>query len=459
MKNTRLFISLAVTLLMALCVSQAYLVYTNYRLEEELLQEENLKHLKVLQNSDDLDNFQEELITSCQSEILAYLTKIQTKKECVKALEQKFKDKNLEFLNILEKEIKLKKNEVPYEIQVAKYLKSLVLIDDSGVRDTLFHATSDQEMKIFGNDLAKENAICHNRSKRETESTDDSEEMNLHYELKTKSYHSVLAQDKIIFSRMLGVFLVTFFVFVSIVLLWIYSIRSLINQQQINIIKTSFINNITHELKTPLATLSIATKSLKLPRVLNSSELLGNTLLIVERQNIRLQKLFDQVLRSTFSYENLNKDTIADSEYFKNLLEDFSLSAKDKIEFLERDLDESSISLKVDNFNFSTVILNMLDNAVKYSPEKARIHFRTIKNKNNLCIQIKDEGLGLSKKDQKLIFDKFYRVQKGNRHDIKGLGLGLHYSWEIVRAHQGKIDVKSKENQGTLFQITLPLNV
>ena len=279
-------------------------------------------------------------------------------------------------------------------------------------------------------------------------------------EIKTKDVILITDWKSIVFRRMATLLITSVLLFLFVIGLLYYSIKNLINQKKITEIKTDFINNITHELKTPLATLSVASKTLKNTEIRNSAEAFENTLNIVDRQNTRLQKLIDQVLTNSLSAKDivLSKDAIVDTEYFNDLIADFKLSTQQRELSIVNNVCSQEVLLRIDTFHFTTALLNIFENAVKYGNDQTEIIIETSLKNNEYTINISDNGQGIAAKDQSQIFDKFYRVSHGNVHDVKGLGLGLYYTNQIVNAHQGKITVQSELQQGTRFTITIPIN-
>nr|WP_254453219.1 HAMP domain-containing sensor histidine kinase [Winogradskyella undariae] len=238
-----------------------------------------------------------------------------------------------------------------------------------------------------------------------------------------------------------------------------YSIKNLITQKKIADIKTDFVNNITHELKTPLTTLSLASEMLKNPLVKKDSQHFDATINTIERQNKRLQKLIDQVLSNSLGYKEIKliKKPVEIEAYLNTVLDDFSLIPYTKNVTLNRVFLAKNKVIKIDKFYITTALLNILENAVKYSNDNCVITFNA-EIDSDLKISITDHGIGISEENHKHLFDKFYRVEDKALHNVKGLGLGLYYSNQIVKAHHGTITVKSEKDIKTTFVITLPIN-
>lgn len=226
--------------------------------------------------------------------------------------------------------------------------------------------------------------------------------------------------------------------------------------------KTDFINNMTHELKTPISTISITVDLLQNPKVLNNKDFLLNSINIIKSENQRMHQQVEKILEAAKYYTTeleLEKDTINVNILLKRFVRNFRHR-------LDGDNHEISISLKaendlvlVDEVHFANVLNNLLDNAVKYSkPEFTKIQVTTVNpDPDNIEIIIKDHGIGMKKDVKKQVFDKFYRAPTGSLHNVKGFGLGLSYVKTVIDAHDAKISIKSKINIGTAVHIIFPL--
>lgn len=250
---------------------------------------------------------------------------------------------------------------------------------------------------------------------------------------------------------------------VTILLLIIcsFTIWYLFRQQRLNQIKNDFINNMTHELKTPVASISLASQMLNDPVVSKSPKMLEHISNIIKDETKRLSFQVDKVLQmSVFERENIKIELQENNinEIIQTIAENYSLKIHSKGGNLYTELQAHNAFVDVDEMHFANIIYNLLDNAVKYSREDTPIII-TIStwndSKDNLFIAIEDNGIGIKKEYIKHIFDKFYRVPTGNRHDVKGFGLGLSYVKKIVKLHKGNIKVESEPNIGTKFVIEL----
>ena len=217
----------------------------------------------------------------------------------------------------------------------------------------------------------------------------------------------------------------------------------------------------THELKTPVASISLASQMLNDPIVTKSPKMLEHISNIIKEETKRLTFQVDKVLQmSVFERENIKIELQENNinEIIQTIAENYSLKIHSKGGNLYTELYAHNAFVDIDEMHFGNIIYNLLDNAVKYSREDTPIII-TIStwndNKDNLFIAIEDNGIGIKKEYLKHIFDKFYRVPTGNRHDVKGFGLGLSYVKKIIQLHKGNIKVESEPNIGTKFVIEL----
>jgi two-component system phosphate regulon sensor histidine kinase PhoR len=217
----------------------------------------------------------------------------------------------------------------------------------------------------------------------------------------------------------------------------------------------------THELKTPVASISLASQMLSDSAVSKSPQMLEHISKIIRDETKRLTFLVDKVLQmSVFEQQNIKIELQENNinEIIQTIAENYSLKIHSKGGNLYTELHAHNAFVNVDEMHFGNIIYNLLDNAVKYSREDTPIII-TIStwndHKDNLFIAIEDNGIGIKKEYLKHIFDKFYRVPTGNRHDVKGFGLGLPYVTKIVKLHNGSIKVESEPNVGTKFVIEL----
>ena len=238
-----------------------------------------------------------------------------------------------------------------------------------------------------------------------------------------------------------------------------YTINVIYRQKKISDIKSDFINNMTHEFKTPIATISLAVDSIKDPRVKSNNEKFDYFTRIIREENKRMNAQVENVLQMALIEKgelNLQRKEINIHTIIQNAVELIALQVESKEGTLTCRLNADSPILIGDEIHLSNVIFNLLDNANKYSPERPEIIIETINLKTGVNISVKDKGIGMTRDMQKKIFEKFYRVPTGNIHNIKGFGLGLSYVKAVVENHKGSITVESETSKGSTFELFLP---
>jgi len=248
------------------------------------------------------------------------------------------------------------------------------------------------------------------------------------------------------------------FIFV-IIFCFIYAIKVIIRQKELSKIKNDFINNMTHEFKTPLATVSLAVEALQDPDLSNQDKFRTRYLGIIKDENKRLVSQVEKVLQAAALDKKdfqLKIEPINLTELLESNVEHICLQVEKrggKINFVNK---LRNGEIEGDAFHLTHIFNNLLDNANKYSKENPVIRVEAWEQADNVLVSIQDQGIGLSKEAIKKIFDKFYRVPTGNVHDVKGFGLGLSYVKTMVEAHKGEIHVQSDPGKGSTFTINLP---
>nr|WP_319398011.1 HAMP domain-containing sensor histidine kinase [uncultured Carboxylicivirga sp.] len=248
---------------------------------------------------------------------------------------------------------------------------------------------------------------------------------------------------------------------IFILITFFLTIRMILNQKKVSQIKTDFINNMTHEFKTPIATISLATDSILNPVIMGNQEQMKSFLKIIKEENSRMNSHVERVLQMSL-IEKKDFTVVKSSQDVHDII----LQAIDSIQLLMNDTGgiithelKAELSVfNVDQVHFGNLVVNLLENALKYSDKAPEVYVSTQNSNNGIIINVRDKGIGMSKEQQSKIFEKFYRATGGNIHNIKGFGLGLSYVKAVVDAHNGTISVKSKINQGTEFSIYLPFN-
>jgi two-component system phosphate regulon sensor histidine kinase PhoR len=246
-----------------------------------------------------------------------------------------------------------------------------------------------------------------------------------------------------------------------IMLIFVFMLYTLYRQKKISDIKNDFINNMTHEFKTPLSTITLACEALSDENMAVNKIKRGAFVSIIIDENERLKLMVNNILQLAQLKRgqlNLQLEICDLHELISHICDSFSLLIKSNNGNLEQYLYAAHYKLEIDKMHIQNVIVNLIENAIKYSKESPNIAIRTESDKKNLLISVSDKGIGMSKKSIKHIFNDFYRVATGNIHNQKGQGLGLVYVKKIIELHDGSISVKSEPDKGTTFSVSLPLN-
>jgi signal transduction histidine kinase len=232
-------------------------------------------------------------------------------------------------------------------------------------------------------------------------------------------------------------------------------------QKKLSEIKTDFINNMTHELKTPISTISLASQLLADPNIPIENKNIEHLSRLLLDESKRLSAHVEKVLHIAVFEKNslrLRLKIINVHELIEQAINNFSIQLKNKNGKVYTHLEATTPLVEADEAHLTNIIINLLDNAIKYSDKDPVITITTMNNDHGIVVSVKDNGMGISKENLNKIFDQFYRVPTGNVHNVKGFGLGLSYVKKMVEAHHGKIWVESTIGEGSTFSIYLPFN-
>lgn len=247
---------------------------------------------------------------------------------------------------------------------------------------------------------------------------------------------------------------------VIIVTAFFLTVRALLKQKKLSEIKSDFINNMTHEFKTPLATISLAVDALKNEKVINDREKMNYFTGIIKEENKRMNKQVETILQAALLDKQevqLNLKKLHAHDLITSALNNINLQVEQIEGHLEVNLAATKDLVLADEVHFTNLVSNLLDNAVKYSKDNLLIKICTQTAGNQLKIKIEDNGIGMNKETVSRIFEKFYRAHTGNIHNVKGFGLGLSYVKTMVDAHHGSIKVESIPGKGSTFLLNFPL--
>ena len=281
------------------------------------------------------------------------------------------------------------------------------------------------------------------------------------YRISFDYYIDIANKEKIILRGISFTLMLSILSFILISIMYIATMRNYLEEKRLSGLKTDFINNMTHELKTPLSTITVAGKTLKLDTVINNKDRIRETADMIARQSLHLNDIINLILeismweRAQFHLER--KEMIVE-DLLREIAGNFRNGCGSNC-LLNENYELRGAKAEIDKTYFTTMINNLLINAVKYSGNRPEIRLDAVSNDNDISIRVSDRGIGISTGEQKNIFDKFYRVGTGNIHSAKGLGLGLYYVKKIADAHGGSVGVSSKKGKGSVFIVIIPKTI
>jgi two-component system, OmpR family, phosphate regulon sensor histidine kinase PhoR len=262
--------------------------------------------------------------------------------------------------------------------------------------------------------------------------------------------------------RQLGWIIAASIIFTIIIIsAFALTVRQMFAQKKLSEIKSDFINNMTHELKTPLATISLAIDALTNEKVIHDTEKIRYYSAMIKDENKRMNKQVEKILQAARIERQeikLNLQTLNAHDIIHKVADNLSLQIQERQGTLTLKLAAHRHLINADDVHFSNIIFNLLDNAIKYSNDQPRIEVETLNQGGMLAIRVKDNGIGMNKETQARVFEKFYRAHTGNLHNVKGFGLGLSYVKAMAEAHGGKVKVESTPGKGSTFSVYFPLS-
>ena len=244
-----------------------------------------------------------------------------------------------------------------------------------------------------------------------------------------------------------------------VIFCFVYAINTILKQKKLSEMKTDFINNMTHEFKTPISTVALAVEALQDQQVAQHPEFLARYLGIIREENARLGSQVEKVLQiATLDKKDfqLTLEPINLHEIIQKAAVSILPVVQKREGTITQHLNATQPIISADRHHLTNIITNLIDNANKYSPESPVITIRTENNTQGITLSVTDQGMGMSKEELSRVFEKFYRVPTGNRHDVKGFGLGLSYVKSMVEAHQGRVLATSTLGKGSTFTVYLP---
>ena len=266
-------------------------------------------------------------------------------------------------------------------------------------------------------------------------------------------------KSKHAFMNLWGMLFVSLALVIIIISALAYSMFTIIRQRKLSELKNDFINNMTHEFKTPISTVSLACQALTDNDFPRSDEMYDSYIHIIEDENRRLGVMAEKILQTAILEKGklaLRLETIDLHTLIADVIKNIAIQVEIRDGSISTSFQARNSYLKIDKMHLSNVIYNLLDNANKYSPRKPHILISTSDTEEGILIRVKDNGIGISKVNQKKIFEKLYRIPTGDVHNVKGFGLGLSYVKFVVEKHGGTIAVESEVNKGSTFTVYLP---
>ena len=267
-------------------------------------------------------------------------------------------------------------------------------------------------------------------------------------------------KENFVLSSLIGVAGLSLILTLFIVIVSSTALYQIIQQKKIAVMKNDFINNMSHEFKTPIATIGLAIDSILNSKTINKPKKIREYTKMIKEENHRMFKQVEDVLRISQLERGtiqMNKESVNINEIINNAVKRVSLLIKHRNGNIDVNLDSNKTIVSGNINHLTNVFVNILDNAIKYSVNSPIIKIDSFNKKKKIILTFSDNGVGMDLNSQKLIFQKFYRVQTGDVHDVKGHGLGLTYVKKIIQIHRGKVSLKSKKDFGTTFKIILPL--
>jgi signal transduction histidine kinase len=247
---------------------------------------------------------------------------------------------------------------------------------------------------------------------------------------------------------------------IIVVVIFMITYRNLMEERRLSNLKTDFINNMTHELKTPLSTITVAGKTLEMPQIRSNDQKILETAKLIGKQSVHLNQLINMILEISMwerTQFQLDKKKVKIEEIMNDVVDSFKSGGGNNADIINK-YNFNGAEIDLDVVYFTTLMNNLLSNAVKYSDKKPEIDVEGYTQDNKVVIKVADNGIGINRIDQKHIFDKFYRASTGNIHKFKGLGLGLYYVKKIAEAHGGDVTVSSRPGKGSTFTVYIPFN-
>jgi two-component system, OmpR family, phosphate regulon sensor histidine kinase PhoR len=267
-------------------------------------------------------------------------------------------------------------------------------------------------------------------------------------------------EQRFLISQLWDLLLISVLLILMIIFSFVVFLNTIFRQKKLSEMRNDFINNMTHEFKTPISTISLACEALSDKDIHKSEQVYDSYIHIISQENKRLGGMAEKILQTALLNKgrlNLKKEWINIHEIIDDVFDKLDLQIKNRNGRLLKDFNAETSVLFADKIHLTNLISNLVDNANKYSPSDPVIIISTSNNNNNIEIDVKDNGIGIGKADKEKIFEKLYRVPTGNIHNFKGFGLGLSYVKAVAELHGGKVELESELHKGSVFKVILPI--
>jgi two-component system phosphate regulon sensor histidine kinase PhoR len=268
-------------------------------------------------------------------------------------------------------------------------------------------------------------------------------------------------EQQFLITRLWLLLAISAFLISAIIFSFTYVVSTVFRQKKVSEIRNDFINNMTHEFKTPISTISLACEALSDKDIIKTPGVYDSYIRVISEENGRLAGMAEKILQSARLQKgeiSLKIENVNIHEALTDAISKINLQIEKKGGVIFEELKAKQAVIQADRVHITNIIFNLLDNANKYTPWAPIIHISTKNIAQGILFSIQDNGIGISKSNQKKVFEKLFRVPTGNIHNVKGFGLGLSYVKTIVEKHQGKITLESELKKGSQFSIYLPFN-
>lgn len=268
-------------------------------------------------------------------------------------------------------------------------------------------------------------------------------------------------EQKFLITRLWVLLVISFSLISAIIFSFTYVVSTVFKQKKVSEMRNDFINNMTHEFKTPISTISLACEAMSDKELVKTNGFYESYIKVISEENGRLSSMAEKILQSARFQKGeiiLKMERLNIHDALKDAISKINMQIEKKGGAITTELNAKDAVIQADRVHITNIVFNLLDNANKYTPWAPLIHITTKTMGEGILITIKDNGIGISKSNQKKVFDKLYRVPTGNIHNVKGFGLGLSYVKTIVEKHKGKITLESELKKGSSFSIYLPFN-